>query len=152
MEGPGLPPACLTSPLAFQIPLFTHSVHSTCAHLTPGTGDREAKTEALLEQGSPPAGRGDRRRRKHADEGQGRCRTEPGGEAGRGVCNIRDRVGLGVPYLPSLSGGRGRSREPMRNTGTRCKEMHVSPQARKGKQRVRVREAARGDSWGLPGV
>ena len=40
----------------------------------------------------------------------------------------------------------------MRNAGTRRKEMHVSPQAQKGKQRVRVREAARGDSQGLPGV
>lgn len=64
-EGPDLPPACLTSPLAFQIHLFTHSVRSACAHLTPGTGDRAAKTEAPLKQGSQPAGRGDRQRRKH---------------------------------------------------------------------------------------
>lgn len=67
-DGPDLPPACLTSPLAFQIHLFTHSVHSAYAHLTPGTGDTAAKTEALLEQGSQPAGRGDRRRRKYTDE------------------------------------------------------------------------------------
>ena len=40
----------------------------------------------------------------------------------------------------------------MRNAGTRRKEMQGSPQAQKWKQRVRVREAARGHSQGLPGV
>lgn len=148
-EGPDLPPACLTSPLAFQIHLFTHSVRSACAHLMPGTGDRAAKTEALLKQGPQPAGRGDRQRRKHTDERQGRCRTEPGrGGRLRGSLTPSDREGLGVPRLPSLSSGRGRSSELMRNAGTRCNEMHVSPQVQTGKQRARVREAAQGHSRG----
>ena len=105
MEGPGLPPACLTNPLAFQIPLFTHSVHSTCAHLTPGTGDREAKT-GPARAGLPACGaRGQTEEETHR---RGTRALQDGAGRGRqaaGSVTSWDRDGLGVPTFPPCQVG-----------------------------------------------
>lgn len=158
MEGPGLPPACLTSPLAFQIPLFTHPVHSTCAHLTPGTGDREAKTGPARAELPACRARGQteeetqRRGTRVLQDGAGRGR-QAAGSAGRGVCNIQ---GQGRPRCPPPSLPVRWERKEQRADQKHWDQTQGDAREPTGPEREAEGEGQRGgsggDSRGLPGV
>lgn len=142
--GPDRPPADQPPlPFRFICSLIQSAARVPTSRQALGT---EQQNRGPAQAGSQPAG-GDRQR-KHTDERQ---------ELGDGVSRGRQAEGSLTPTrqgrpqgprLPSLSSGRGRSSRLMRNAGTRCNEMHVSPQAQTEGSRGRGSESDSGAGRG----